>query len=233
MRIIKNMKIKISEEEVLRYQGYHRKKEEKINEMVLQITREEISHGFLLVKPRGIYSKEIVTEITSTRKVYLKNNYSLDFSSSMIRFLEGVDCLMLGAVTIGRELEEKVSELFGQGDYFRAVALDAVGTVSAIYLRDYINSLVCQETRKQNLQITRVFSPGSHHWDISEQEKIFQIIPAEKIGITLTDSYMMYPQKSLSWLIGFGKKIAMPFQEQKHSCKICLAENCQFRKMID
>jgi len=233
MKIIRDIRIRIDEEEVLRYQGYPYKKEKKINKMIMQITREEIKHGALLVKPQGVYCKEMVKEINPSGKVYLKNECSLDFNSSMIQFLKGVNQLILGLVTIGRELEEKVSELFSQGDYSRAIALDAVGTVSVTYFRDYVNNIVCQETREQNLQITRVFSPGSHDWEISQQENIFQIVPADKIGITLSESYMMYPQKSLSWLIGSGKKIAVPFKKQNHSCKICLAENCQFRKSSD
>ncbi len=232
MKIIKNIRLKIDEEEVLRYQGYPCKKEE-INEMVLQITREEIRHGYLLVMPQGIYCKEVVKEITPSGKVCLKNGCSLDFNSSMIHFLEGANYLIFGVITVGRELEEKVSELFSQGDYSRAIALDAVGTVSAKYLLDYINSLVCQETIEKNLKITKVISPGSNDLDISQQEKIFQIVPAGRIGITLSDSHMMIPQKSLSWLIGLGKKIATPFKEQNHSCKTCLAENCQFRKNFD
>ena len=55
---------------------------------------------------------------------------------------------MLGVATIGSSLENKVSEFFTKGEYPRAVALDAVGTVSVRSLSNYMRSLVCQEAKE-------------------------------------------------------------------------------------
>ena len=138
--------------------------------------------------------------------------------------------MILGVVTIGSSLENKVSEFFTKGEYPRAVALDAVGTVSVRSLSNYMRSLVCQEAKEKNLQTTKYFSPGSGDWDISQQKNIFQIIPVDKIGVKLTESYMMVPQKSLSWIIGIGKNITKSSNKNDNSCQICKATNCQFRK---
>ena len=139
--------------------------------------------------------------------------------------------MILGVVTIGNSLENKVSEFFTKGEYPRAVALDAVGTVSVRSLsNNYMISLVCQESKEQNLQTTKYFSPGSGDWDISQQKNIFQIISVDKIGVKLTESYMMVPQKSLSWIIGIGKNITISSNKNDNSCQICQAKNCQFRK---
>jgi len=146
-----------------------------------------------------------------------------------MNLLKGVSYLVLGVATIGGSLENKVSELFSQGEYPRAIALDAVGTVSVRSLSHYMRSLVCQEVKEQNLQTTKYFSPGSADWDISQQKNIFQIIPVDKIGVKLTESYMMIPQKSLSWIIGIGKDISITAKDD-HSCQICQATNCQFKK---
>ena len=56
MKIIKDIKLKINEEDVLRYQGYSKNKAKKPNEVILQITREEIVRGYSLFKPKGISS---------------------------------------------------------------------------------------------------------------------------------------------------------------------------------
>ena len=235
MRIIKNITIQIDEKEVLRYQGFPVSESEKIKikQNILHITREEINNAYFLYEPQGIYSSLTVEKIMQEGKVILMNGKYLEFNNSIIELLKGVKFLIVGLVTIGNKVEKKVSELFNQGEYSRAIALDAVGTVAAKYLRNHLNSLVCQEASKQNLFRTKFFSPGSQDWNISQQKTIFQLIPAHQIGITLTDSYMMIPQKSLSWLIGLGKNLAMPFAEEGHSCKTCQAENCQFRKKFD
>ncbi len=230
MKIIKNIKLKIDEEEVLRYQGYSKKKVKNPSEVILQITREEITRSYNFFKPQGIYSQIKIKKISfSEGRVDLKNGFSLNFSNSIINLLKGVSCLVLGVVTIGNSLENKVSEFFSQGEYPRAITLDAVGTVAVESLSRYIRNLVCQEAKKQCFKTTRYFSPGSGDWDINQQKKIFQIIPADKIGVKLTESYMMVPQKSLSWIIGMGKGVVISSKE-KDACKICKLENCQFRK---
>lgn len=230
MEIIKNIKLKIDEEEVLRYQGCHDNKLKKVNKTIMKITREEIERGHNLFEPKGISSPVKIKQISfSSGRVDLKNGVSLNFSHSIINLLKGTSYLVLGVVTIGSSLENKVSELFSQGEYPRAIALDAVGTVAVRSLSNYMRSLVCQEEKEQNLQTTKYFSPGSGDWDINQQKNIFQIIPVDNIGVKLTESYMMVPQKSLSWIIGIGKNIARS-SKNDHSCQICQATNCQFRK---
>jgi hypothetical protein len=229
MKIIKNIKLKIDEEEVLRYQGYHRNKAGETSEIILQITREEIEQGYCLFEPKGIYSKVMIKNISSEGRINLENGLCLEINNSMLNLLKGTSYLAFGLSTIGNQLEEKVVELFAKNEYPKAMALDAVGTVASKFLSNYIQSVICQEAKEQNFQTTKYFSPGSGDWNISQQKNIFQIIPAGKIGVKLTESYMMIPKKSLSWVIGMGKEIIIP-SKGDDSCKTCLAENCQFRK---
>ncbi|MEA2087595.1 MAG: vitamin B12 dependent-methionine synthase activation domain-containing protein [Candidatus Caldatribacteriota bacterium] len=230
MKIIKNIKLKINEEEVLRYQGYSKNKVENPSEVILQITREEIARGHNLFEPQGIYSSTKIKQISfSDGRVDLENGFSLNFSNSIINLLKGTSCLVLGVVTIGSSLENKVSKFFTQGEYPRAIALDAVGTVAVESLSRGIRNLVCQEAKEQYFKITRYFSPGYGDWDINQQKDIFKIIPTNKIGVSLTESCMILPRKSLSWIIGIGKGVVISSKE-RDACKICKAKNCQYRK---
>jgi len=230
MKIIKNIKLKVDEEEVLRYQGSHNNKLKKVNKTIMKITREEIERGYNLFEPKGIYSPIKIKQISfSGGRVDLKNGFSLYFSNSIINLLKGANYLVLGVATIGSSLENKVSEFFTQGEYPRAIALDAVGTVAVESLSRYIKNLICQEAKEQYFKTTRYFSPGYGDWDISQQKDIFKIIPTNKIGVSLTESCMILPRKSLSWVIGIGKNITIPSKDN-NSCQICQAKNCQYRK---
>lgn len=230
MKIIKNIKLKIDEEEVLRYQGCHNNKLKKVNKTIMKITREEIERGYNLFEPKGIYSPVKIKQISfSGGRVDLKNSFSLNFSNSIINLLKGTNYLILGVVTIGSSLENKVSEFFTQEEYPRAVALDAVGTVAVESLSRYIRNLVCQEAKEQFFKTTRYFSPGYGDWDISQQKDIFKIIPTNKIGVSLTESCMILPRKSLSWIISIGKGVIIS-SEERDACKICKAKNCRYRK---
>ena len=80
--------------------------------------------------------------------------------------------------------------------------------------------------------MTKCFSPSSGDWDISQQKNIFQIIPANKIGVKLTDSFMIIPKKSLSWAIGMGKNILKPSKDDNFH-RICQVVNCQYRKYFN
>ncbi len=230
MKIITDIRLNIDEDEVLRYQGLTNDNQKRVPVEIVQITREEIKQGLHLFEPKGILDSVRIKQISvSKKKIYLKNGCSLQFSNSMINLFEGIDSLIVGVVTIGSSLENQVSRFFTAGEYPRAIALDAVGTVAVRFFRDQLTSLACQESREQGMQTTTCFSPGSVDWNISQQKNIFQMIPVEKIGVSLTESYMMVPQKSLSWIIGVGRNIRLS-SKNKHSCQICQAINCQFRK---
>ena len=234
MKIIKNIKLKIDEEEVLRYQGYHRNKAGKTGEIILETTRKEIEQGYCLFEPKGIYSSVKIKQISfsaSGGRVDLENGFSLNFSNSIINLLKGTIYLVLGVVTVGSSLENKVSEFFTQREYPRAIALDAVGTVAVEGLSRYIRNLVCQEAKEQCFKTTRYFSPGYGDWDISQQKDIFKIIPTNKIEVSLTESCMILPRKSLSWIIGMGKRVIISSKE-RDACKICKAKNCQYRRLF-
>jgi hypothetical protein len=231
MKIINKINIKIEESEVLRYLGYSKDKVKEPKKTILQVMAEEMRHADQLVKSKGIYHLfKIEYFSVSKKKIDLENHFSLKLTDSMVKNLQGVDGLAIGIVTIGHALENRISEYFREKEYSRGLILDAVGTVAVRYLSQYLISLICQETQKLQLITTKRFVPGTHEWDIKAQRKIFDIMPTERIGVDLTDSFMMVPAKSLSWAIGFGKHIAN-LTKDDNSCRICQAVNCQFRKI--
>ena len=226
MKIIKDIKLNIDEEEVLRYQGYSKRRVKTPNQNILQIIEEEINRGYSLFKPQGIYHLIKIIDSTS-REINLENGLTFEFPESIINQLKGANRLIIGVVSIGDFLEKRVSELFSQGEYLRALALDAVGSVAVEDFSQKVRNLARQEVIEQDFQTSRHFSPGYSGWDVSQQEVIFKIIPADKIGVKLTKGYMMLPQKSLSWVIGVGKKVSKSFSEDNY-CKNCQFKPCKY-----
>ena len=230
MKIIKNVKLKINEDEVLRYQGYNHYGVKKIKKKIIQITREEIKQGYKLIKSQGIYSSIKIKKISfSEGRIDLENDFPLFFNNSVINFFKEANYLVFGIVSIGDILENKVHEFFIYKKYSRGFALDAVGTVAIRYLSQHVRSIICQEAKEQHFQTTKHFTPGTIEWSISQQKNIFEMIPTSKIGVKLTNSFMMIPKKSLSWAIGIGENIISSSKDDG-SCQICQAINCQFRK---
>ena len=231
MKIIKDIKLNIDEEEVLRYQGYSKKKVKEPNQNILQITKEEINRGYNLFKPQGIYHLTIINSFISEEEIELEGDHILRFTKSIIKQLKGASHLLVGVVTIGDSLEEKVSELSPQGEYPQVLALDAVGTVAVEDFSRKVRKLARQEiveVMEQGFKTSRHFSPGYGGWEVSQQRVIFKIIPAGNIGVILTKGCMMLPQKSLSWVIGVGKEIIVP-SEEDNNCKNCQTKSCDYK----
>jgi len=229
MKIIDNISLKIGKDEVLRYQGYQ-KKIGKVNKVISQIVEEEIEKASILFEPKGIYDSFKIRDITiSKKRIDLENGHSFGFNGSLTDDLRGAEYLVIGVVTIGDALEAKITNYFKMKEYSRGLTLDAIGTVAVRYLSKYIIGNICQEAKKQHLQVSKRFSPGNVEWDISEQKYIFEMMPVSKIGITLTESFMMTPKKSLSWGMGIGKDL-IGISKENSSCKRCLAKMCQFRE---
>ena len=228
MKIIKDIKSNIDREEVLRYQGYSKKRVKNPNQNILQITEEEINRGYNLFKPQGIYSLIKITCFTPKGRINLENELAFRFPQSIINQLKGASHLLIGVVTIGDFLEKKVSELFSKGEYPRALALDAVGTVAVEDFSRKVRKLARQEVKEQDFKTSRHFSPGYGGWEVSQQEIIFKSILTDDIGVRLTEGCMMLPQKSLSWVIGAGKEVIVT-SEEDNNCKDCQSKSCNYR----
>ncbi|MDD3031294.1 MAG: vitamin B12 dependent-methionine synthase activation domain-containing protein [Atribacterota bacterium] len=230
MEIIENIRLRIDKEEVLRYLGCFKKEASDINPLIIKLTREEIAQAYSLIEPKGIYDFVKVKQFClGSGKILLSNKQSLQFDNKLVEQLADIKYAVFCIVSVGHFLEDKISEYFSSGEAPKAMALDAAGTVAIRNFRDCMCKLIRQKAEDMGLKVIGSFSPGEEGWTIDQQKTIFQIIPADKIGVNITDSYMMVPKKSLSFMIGIGIKPKI-FKNKENSCKTCKAVNCQFRK---
>jgi hypothetical protein len=73
--------------------------------------------------------------------------------------------------------------------------------------------------------ITNRFSPGYCGWDMAEQHKLFIFLRDNYCGVTLTESALMKPVKSVSGIIGIGRKVRFA----PYNCSLCDDKNCLYR----
>jgi hypothetical protein len=64
-------------------------------------------------------------------------------------------------------------------------------------------------------------------WPVEDgQDQIFSLLPAENIGVKLSKSRVMSPNKSLSMIIGIGKQLT----GEGRQCDYCmLKETCRYQ----
>jgi hypothetical protein len=122
--------------------------------------------------------------------------------------------------TCGKELENWSNSLEDIMDQFWADYIKQAALNSA---REYFKTNI-----KENFNIEKYsqMNPGSlDDWPISEQKKLFQLLdnPYDSIGVELTESFLMLPNKTVSGII-FAADV------DYSNCQLCPRENCPGRK---
>lgn len=129
--------------------------------------------------------------------------------------------------TAGKEFEEFQHRIAEEGDILKIFVADSIGSVIAEAVADRMELELENLISSYSLRHTNRFSPGYCGWDVSSQHDLFSLFPVEKpCGITLSESALMNPIKSVSGVIGIGKDV----RKLDYSCGICENKNC-FRRM--
>jgi len=105
--------------------------------------------------------------------------------------------------TIGIGLEEASSKLLEKNEILDGLILDTLGSEAAEDVARQTDKYIANIAKEMGLWPSKRFSPGYSIWDIQDQAYLFNILPAEDIGVRLTDSFMMIPRKSVSFRINF------------------------------
>lgn len=122
--------------------------------------------------------------------------------------------------TCGIELHRMERQL---DDMLQRYWLDALKELA---LGNAIRALNAFITQRFQPGRTATMAPGSlADWPISQQRALFNILsdPEAAIGVQLTPSYLMIPNKSVSG-------IRFPTEERFESCQLCPRERCPNRR---
>lgn len=127
--------------------------------------------------------------------------------------------------TLGQDFDRRMRQLQSR-DMARAVMLDALGSV-------YVEA-ACDEAEKTivsrfpGMHLTDRFSPGYGDLPLDVQPRLMALAGASRIGVTLTESLLMVPQKSVTAIIGIADT---PQPARVRGCAYCpLNKTCQYRK---
>jgi len=141
--------------------------------------------------------------------------------------------LTLYAVTVGEEVSSEISRLLADNELAPAAMLDAAASQGAELAAQQVEHSVRQQLKATNRWVTghetMSFSPGYCGWHVSAQKKLFEYLRPQEIGITLTDSCLMQPLKSISGVIVTGPKKIFDFDDNYTFCDQCKTRSCRER----
>jgi len=136
-------------------------------------------------------------------------------------YLDGMTHACIYVTTAGLEFDAAVKELCKEGDIVADFIADSIGTTLAE---------LAVEKLEQELSprpgVSKSYSPGYCGWDIREQHLFFPLFPEKPCGITLTESSLMSPEKSISGFFAMGDHL----QKQPYHCEICKNTKCYKRR---
>jgi hypothetical protein len=136
------------------------------------------------------------------KKIFLAGNLIFD-SKKLSSFLLNCEEAALMGATAGNTIMEAIKEKTNQDNLAAAVVYDA--TASEIvdagldWIMDYLNQ---QVRRERKTLLPRRFSAGYADFDLKNQKVIYQKLQMEKIGVTITSSFILLPEKSVTAISG-------------------------------
>lgn len=139
------------------------------------------------------------------------------------------DAAAVVVVSLGQGLEQEVSSLLRNGKTVDGLALDAIGTVILLNLADERVEKVCEEGISCGLYpITRI-EPGERNTSLALHEDILVNLPRAGSCVSLSDSLMLKPRKSLTSIVLLSRQKRERILESR--CASCAMEDCQFRRL--
>ncbi|MFH0771105.1 MAG: hypothetical protein V1933_00600 [Candidatus Omnitrophota bacterium] len=171
-----------------------------------------IKEGYTLLEPRVSY-KIFDVKVTKGQIKFSGENLVIR-SRFLAERLKAASKAALFVCTIGERLTDKVNEYVAKGEIAYATVLDAAGSEAAEALAQKVDDLINKEMGGEGFSSLMRFSPGYVDWSIFDQAKILKVLEAVKIGVKVTKSSIMIPEKSVTACIGLIEK---GFRAVKHS----------------
>lgn len=148
-----------------------------------------------------------------------------EVQSIVAGLLRKADEAALFVCTIGPRMEQWSRELQREGNVLLAFLVDTVASVAVENAADLLHDHIGLAMEQRGLKTTNRYSPGYCNWSVAEQHRLFSLLPAGFCGITLTESALMVPIKSISGIIGIGPAV----KRVEYTCDVCGVKDCTYR----
>ncbi len=149
-------------------------------------------------------------------------------SESLKKNLKNCTHIYVFAATIGL-YTDKLIQKYSKVTPSKSLIAQATGTT---LIEEWCN-IFCSELNEEEIKngnhLRPRFSPGYGDFPLESQKEIFSVLDCtRRAGISLTDSFLMIPSKSVSGIIGISK---IKTDCESGGCESCKKLNCNFRRI--
>ena len=228
----------IDKGEILRYMG-SRQADERVNSLMEECLSE--------VLPKLVYKtcyRQFAIHVESCKSDL---SFMISHSKDLNKNLIGCDRIIVFAATIGIEIDRLISK-YGRLSPAKALCFQAIGAERIESLCETFNNDMRERCAREGSQVRPRFSPGYGDFPLEAQKDIFRVLDCyRKIGLSLNDSLLMSPSKSVTALIGVKPKCvdaaesdgdnAMDISDMEQGscdpydqCQNCKKQDCSFSR---
>lgn len=143
-------------------------------------------------------------------------------------YMHEASSVALFLCTAGPVFSVQYRDYSKNGDYLEAFITDSLGSLAVENAMDKIQKALQTQMNDEGMGISNRYSPGYCNWPLTGQKDLFDLIGDNPTDISLSDSCLMYPTKSVSGVIGIGTHM----KRREYGCAICSNKNCIYRRII-
>lgn len=145
-------------------------------------------------------------------------------SDDLAKNLSGCSKALFFGATVGIEIDRYINK-YKNISPVKALIAQAYGAERIESLCDAF----CKDVKSKHFTKPR-FSPGYGDLPVLFQKEIFRILDcSRKIGLTLNESLIMTPSKSVTAIIGISDS---PCSKENQGCGECNKKDCEFRRSL-
>ena len=179
------------------------------------------------LEPAAVYDTFDIRNIEGD-SVYFKSGH-IFYGPNISKILKGSETASVFIYTLGKKIDDLIKKERDTGDTLETIIMDAVTTSMLGTVGEYVGKIIKESNIAQNnYGATCRYSPGQYKWTIKEQKEIFNMVDASRIGVSLNNSFLMIPFKSVSGIYGFGPEDRI--NKTRVACDLCPRENCIGRR---
>lgn len=213
----------INKNEVLRYLGY---RGQEIPHDIDALIDRLIEKALKTLSPSYTH---MISDIEKTGSgLYLKGTSITLTGNDIKKHLDGAEKCIILACTLGMKYESEMLKLQAKS-VTEAVIFDSVGTALIEEVADRAEEKLLFPLKCEGYFSKFRYSPGYGDLPLDIQKDIINSLQCQKkIGLTLTDTNLLIPQKSVTAFIGIFNT---PQEKPKSKCELCSArDTCKMRK---
>lgn len=187
--------------EIARYLGY-----QKVlvpDEEVLGLMKACAAEMLEVIRPQAVY-EHFPLQVEYDEDEALGNVAFSDVkieSKDLARNLRECSQVVLFASTLGAQCDQLIRRAQVK-DLVKAAVLQASGAMYIEKCLDLLNEKIKEDALSQGKAIRPRFSPGYGDLSLQVQKSFFRLLPCQRIGLTLMDTLIMSPEKSVTAFVG-------------------------------